>query len=56
MKEQVALSLASVLILATGLRAQVVVNEVSASNLTTVADNFGDFGDWAECTIPLAHP
>ena len=48
MKEQVALSLASVLILATGLRAQVVVNEVSASNLTTVADNFGDFGDWAE--------
>lgn len=27
---------------------QVVINEVSASNLTSLADNFGDFEDWIE--------
>src|SRR5262245_18025177 len=27
---------------------QVVINEVSASNLTDYADNFGEFGDYVE--------
>lgn len=30
------------------LRAQVVINEVSASNMTTIVDGFGDYEDWVE--------
>ena len=35
-----------------GVQAQVVLNEVSASNLTATADNFGEFEDWVELFNP----
>lgn len=44
------------MLLAVSARAQVVVNEVSASNLATVADNFGDYDDWVELYNTTAAP
>jgi len=40
------------LLIGSQLQAQVVINEVSAANLSTIADGFGDFEDWAELYNP----
>ncbi len=37
-------------------RAQILINEYSASNLSTYADNFGKFGDWIELYNTLGVP
>jgi len=37
-------------------KAQVLINEYSCSNLTTIADGFGELEDWVELYNPTANP
>ena len=42
------------LFLSSSLNGQVCINEIMASNISTVADNFGDFDDWIEVYNPTS--